>query len=78
MELTARRLESSLNRLEAIVGMLEREDLELDVALALFEEGIGHVRAAREILRDAELRISRLVVDGAGNAAIEPLDRGDE
>jgi len=62
-----------LSRLEAIVGALERDDLELEEALALFEEGIGCVRSAREILRVAELRIERLLEDAAREGSTEQV-----
>jgi exodeoxyribonuclease VII small subunit len=52
--------------LEEIVRRLEANDLDLDGALALFEEGITRLRAARERLQDAEVRIQRVLerVDG--------------
>ena len=37
-------LESRIQRLEQILVKLEAEELDLEDALALFEEGIGHVR----------------------------------
>ena len=57
-------LETRLDRLDEIVRSLEREDLELEQALKLFEEGIAHLRHAQELLTDAELRIERLVESG--------------
>lgn len=57
-------LETRLDRLDEIVRSLEREDLELEQALKLFEEGIAHLRHAQELLVDAELRIERLVESG--------------
>jgi exodeoxyribonuclease VII small subunit len=59
-------LEARLQRLDQIVAALEREDLELDEALRLFEEGIVHLRAAQSVLNTAELRIERLVQNAAG------------
>ncbi|MEJ2185396.1 MAG: exodeoxyribonuclease VII small subunit [Gemmatimonadota bacterium] len=56
-------LEGRLARLEAIVDALERDELELEAALALFEEGVGHLRSAREILRQTELRVEKLLAD---------------
>jgi exodeoxyribonuclease VII small subunit len=73
----ATRIEARLERLEQIARKLEREDLELDDALALFEEGVGHLREARRMLGHAELRIERLVRDLAGEITVEPL-RTDE
>ena len=54
-------LEQRLNRLDEIVRTLEREDLDLEAAMKLFEEGVGHLRIAQELLSNAELRIERLV-----------------
>lgn len=54
-------LEQRLDRLDEIVRSLEREDLELEAAMKLFEEGISHLRHAQELLSNAELRIERLL-----------------
>ncbi|MFW6079220.1 MAG: exodeoxyribonuclease VII small subunit [Gemmatimonadota bacterium] len=71
-------LEGRLSRIEAIVERLEHDDLELDEALELFEEGIEHVRAARRSLSTAELRIERLVDDGAdGETRTEAVERDE-
>jgi exodeoxyribonuclease VII small subunit len=56
-------LEMRIARLEEIARELEREELELEEALGLFEEGIGHLRHAQVLLGTAELRIERLVAD---------------
>lgn len=65
-------LEARLSRLEAIVDLLERDDLELQQALELFEEGIGHVRAAHSLLEDSRLRVEKLVVEMSGAVSLEP------
>ena len=54
-------LEDRLRRLEEIVGQLETEDLDLDRALAIFEEGVAHVREAERALASAELRVEELL-----------------
>jgi exodeoxyribonuclease VII small subunit len=48
-----------LERLEAIVRELEAEDLDLDAALKLFEEGVERLRAARDQLTQAELKVKK-------------------
>ncbi len=48
-----------LERLEAIV--LESEELDLDEALQLFEEGVERLRAAREQLAQAELKVKKVL-----------------
>jgi exodeoxyribonuclease VII small subunit len=67
-------LEHALERLEAIVAALERDDLQLEEALRLFEEGITHLRAAQGILAHAELRIERLIEE-KGKVHFEPVTR---
>lgn len=55
-----------LERLEAIVRRLESDDLALDDALKLFEEGVERLRSAREQLTKAELKV-RKVLELEGN-----------
>jgi exodeoxyribonuclease VII small subunit len=66
-------LSTDLKRLEEIVARLESEDTDLDQALQLFEEGIAKLRAARERLAEAELRIQRVLEDAAGQLRVEDL-----
>lgn len=65
-------LEARLGRLEAIVRALETEDVELERALALFEEGVRHVRHAERILAEAELRVEELI-GGEGASSSRPF-----
>jgi len=67
-------LEEDLGRLDAIVRALEAEDLDLDRALALFEEGIERLRTARERLSEAGLRLRQLREAGDG-LKLDDLDR---
>lgn len=54
-------VEERLQRLDRIVAALDAEDVELEQSLALFEEGIRHVRAAERLLSAAELRVEELI-----------------
>ena len=58
-------LADELARLEEIVRRLEADDVELDAALALFEEGVARLRAARERLAAAEVKV-QAVLGGGG------------
>lgn len=64
-----------LERLEEIVRRLEAEELDLDEALRLFEEGVQRLRAARERLGTAEQRVRQVIADQAGKLRLEDLDR---
>ena len=65
-------LEKTLARLEQIVVSLDRDDLELEDALRLFEEGVGKLRSAQQTLTDVQGRIERLIED-RGEPALEPM-----
>jgi len=65
-----------ISRLEQILARLEREDLELEEALALFEEGVGHVREAERLLRVAELRVEHLLERADGTVETRPVGNG--
>ena len=54
-------LETRLERLQEIVDALDSDDLELEKALGLFEEGIRHVKGAQTLLTEAELRVQELL-----------------
>ena len=53
--------EATMAELERIVGALDREELDLDEALRLFEDGVGHVRRANRLLEDVRGRIEELI-----------------
>jgi len=57
-------LEARLARLEEIISRMESEDVPLEEALKLFEEGVVHVRAAERVLAETELRVEELLADG--------------
>lgn len=59
-------LGARIHRLQRIAADLDREDIELEDAMRLFEEGVAHLRAAESLVRDAELRIERLLEDADG------------
>ena len=56
--------ERALQRLEEVVDQLESGDLELEQALAAFEQGVALARRCAERLEDAEQRIEVLVREG--------------
>jgi len=66
-------LADDLKRLEEIVRRLEREDGDLDQALALFEEGVKRLRGARERLTEAEARVQKVLEDAGGELRTEEL-----
>ena len=58
--------EQNLERLEQIAGSLDRDDLSLEQALTLFEEGIAKLKEASAELAKAEGRVAKLVEKAEG------------
>jgi exodeoxyribonuclease VII small subunit len=70
-------LEERLRRLDQIVATLEGGDVELERGLALFEEGVRHIRKAEALLAEAELRVEELVGE-AESLGTRPLEEDEE
>jgi exodeoxyribonuclease VII small subunit len=67
-------LDQDLRRLEEIVRTLEDDDLALESALTLFEEGVGRLKAAQARLGEAETRVMQVLKDAeSGELKTEPL-----
>jgi len=65
---------NELERLEAIVRSLEGDDLDLDKALELFQEGVGRLKKARRLLAESELTVQRVLEESDGALGTEDLD----
>ena len=65
--------ESDLARIESIVQELERDDLELDRALALFQEGVERLRSAAAALTHVEEQVHLLVEHPDGSFSLDRL-----
>jgi len=65
--------EQRLRRLEEIVTELESEQIELERALTLFEEGVACLRSATEELTKVEARVQRLVERADGTFEVTDL-----
>jgi exodeoxyribonuclease VII small subunit len=63
-----------LIRLEEIVRRLEADDVELDAALALFEEGVARLRAARERLAAADIKVQTVLEEADGELRVRDLE----
>jgi exodeoxyribonuclease VII small subunit len=65
--------EARLKRLEQIVGELESDQIELERALALFEEGVSCLRSASEELGKVEAKVQRLVERADGTFEVTDI-----
>ena len=56
--------EDSLAKLEGIVDALEDNDVSLEESVKKFEEGIKLVKDCQKQLKEAELKVNKLIGDG--------------
>lgn len=70
--------EKKLNRLEEIVGKMEKGDVSLEESLKFFEEGVRLSRECNAKLTEAELKVKKLMsIDKDSNPVIVPFS-GEE
>ncbi|MBL7555526.1 MAG: exodeoxyribonuclease VII small subunit [Bdellovibrionaceae bacterium] len=70
--------EKKLNRLEEIVGKMEKGDVSLEESLKFFEEGVKLSRECNAKLTEAELKVKKLMsIDKDGNPVTVPFS-GEE
>jgi exodeoxyribonuclease VII small subunit len=69
--------EKALADLENIVQRLDENDLSLDEALSLFEEGIKLSRFCSQKLDAVENKVEILIRDDEGNLQKEPFENSD-
>ena len=65
--------EQRLKRLEQIVSELESDQIDLERAMALFEEGVSSLKAATEELGKVEAKVQRLVEKTDGTFEVTDL-----
>ena len=58
--------QGEIARLEEIVRSLESNDLDLDQALHLFEEGVAKLKTARRLLGESEITVKRVLEEADG------------
>ena len=66
--------EAALAELESIVGKLEKGDVELEQSIAIYERGAALKAHCEKKLREAELKVEKIVVGNGGSVSTEPAD----
>lgn len=65
--------EEALQKLEAVVEAMEAEDLPLETLIQRYAEGVKLAQACQAKLAEAELKISQLEKNAAGELKLKPL-----
>jgi exodeoxyribonuclease VII small subunit len=66
--------EEALQKLESIVDAMESGDLPLESLLTKFEEGTRLLKNCQTKLEEADLKISKLEKNAAGEPVLKPAD----
>lgn len=66
--------ETALAELESIVAQLERGDAPLEKSIEIYQRGAALKAHCDAKLKDAQLKVEKIVLDGNGKAGTAPLD----
>ncbi len=66
--------DAAMERLEDVVARLESGDLELEQALALYEEGVALVRNCAKQLEEARQKVQQLQLSPTGEVSLVEFD----
>jgi exodeoxyribonuclease VII small subunit len=69
--------EEALKKLEAIVEVMESDELPLETLLARFEEGTRLAKICQVKLAEAELKIQQLEKTATGDLTVKPVNIAD-
>lgn len=68
------KFEDKIKRIEEIADLMEEPNVELDVLIKLYEEGMKLSKDARAFLEKAELKISKISGVEVSNVDIEEFE----
>jgi len=67
-------IEEALTKLEEITQKLEAEELGLDEAIGLFDEGLALAATVKGRLEEAKLKVEQVLEKTKDTFSLEPLD----
>lgn len=68
--------EAALRELETIVEKLERGDIALEDSITTYQRGAALKAHCESKLKDAQLKVEKIVLDQNGTVGTEPFDAG--
>lgn len=66
--------EDALRELEGIVEQLERGDAPLEESITIYQRGAALKAHCESKLKDAQLKVEKIVIDASGQAGTAPFD----
>lgn len=75
-EIAQMSFETALKELETIVAQLERGEVELEKSIAMYERGAALKAHCEARLREAQLKVDKIVEQADGALSSEPAELG--
>jgi exodeoxyribonuclease VII small subunit len=66
--------EDALRELEGIVEQLERGEAPLEESITIYQRGAALKAHCEAKLKDAQLKVEKIVIDASGQASTAPFD----
>lgn len=73
-DIAAMSFEAALAELERIVEQLERGEVELEKSIAMYERGAALKAHCEARLKEAQLKVDKIVIGADGQPAAEPAN----
>ncbi len=73
-DIAALSFEAALSELERIVEQLERGEVELEKSIAMYERGAALKAHCEARLKEAQLKVDKIVIGSDGDARAEAAD----
>ncbi len=73
-EIKTMSFEDALRELEGIVEKLERGDAPLEESITIYQRGAALKAHCESKLKDAQLKVEKIVIDASGQASTAPFD----
>lgn len=73
-EIKTMSFEDALRELEGIVEKLERGDAPLEESITIYQRGAALKAHCESKLKDAQLKVEKIVIDASGQAGTAPFD----
>jgi len=73
-EIKTMSFEDALGELESIVEKLERGDAPLEESISIYQRGAALKAHCESKLKDAQLKVEKIVIDASGQAGTAPFD----
>ena len=70
--------EANIAALQELVEKMERGEFTLEESVAQFERGMALAKSCQEALKNAELKVNKLISNADGETSLQPMELPDD